>query len=132
MSWLLGVAGASAGCSAIGLVYGIFEAGLVPGVVGWLSGGWTVPFTIALSSGGIGAVAAALMTRSALRQGTIDSEGDRQVGGNTVAVPGFDSDAENLRNPLNRAETHAPKSQQSHFGDARHSREGSEALSPKL
>jgi hypothetical protein len=104
ISWLLGVAGASAGCGAIGLVYGMFEAGLVPGVVGWLSGGWTVPFTIALSSAGIGAVTAALMTRSALRQGTIDSEGDQQVGGNTVAVPGVDSDAENRRNPLNRAE----------------------------
>ena len=75
-SWLLGVAGASAACGAIGFVYGMFESGHVPGVVGWLSGGWTVPLTIALSSAGFGAVAAALMTRSALRQGTIDSEGD--------------------------------------------------------
>ena len=68
MSWLLGVAGASAGCCAIGLVCGMFEAGLIPGVVGWLAGGWTVPFTTALSSAGIGGLAAALMTRSVLRQ----------------------------------------------------------------
>ena len=73
---VLGVVGASAGCGAIGLVYGMFEAGLVPGVAGWFSGGWTAPFTIALGSAGIGGMAAALMTRSALRQHTIASEGD--------------------------------------------------------
>ena len=77
MSRLLGIVGASAGCGAIGLAYGMFESGLVPGVVGWLSGSWTVPITIALGSAGIGGVAAALMTRSAWRQGIVDSEGDQ-------------------------------------------------------
>jgi hypothetical protein len=99
MSWMLGVAGASAGCCAIGLVSGMFEAGLVPGVVGWLSGGWTVPLATALSSAGIGAVAAALMTRSALRQVTTDREGDLPVGDDAVAAPVVDSYGENPLRP---------------------------------
>jgi hypothetical protein len=80
LSWLLPVAGASAGCGTIGLAYGMFEAGLVPGVVGWLSGGWSVPLTIALASAAIGGVAAALMTRSALSHGIIAGEGDQREG----------------------------------------------------
>jgi hypothetical protein len=95
-SSLLGVVGASAGCGAIGLVYGMIEAGLVPGVVGWLSGGWTVPLTIALASAAIGGVAAALMTRSALRQASIAGEVDKHLeGSNTAGVPRVDSDSVN-------------------------------------
>jgi hypothetical protein len=95
-SSLLGVAGAIAGCGAIGLVYGMIGAGLVPGVGGWLSSGWTAPLTIALGSAGIGGVAAALMTRSVLRQGSIAGEGDQSLGGsNMVGAPRIDSDAVN-------------------------------------
>ena len=132
MSWLLGVAGASAGCCAIGLLCGMFEAGLVPGVAGWLSGGWTVPLATALSSAGIGGLAAALMTRSALRQVTTDSEGDQPVGGDAVAAPGVDSYAENPLRPVQARGIHAPKSEKFHPGVAPHSKQGSGALSRKL
>jgi hypothetical protein len=95
-SSLFGVAAASAGCGAIGLVYGMIEAGLVPGVVGWLASGWTAPVTIALGSAGLGGVAAAFMTRSVLRQGTVAGEGDQSLGGsNMVGAPRVDSDAVN-------------------------------------
>lgn len=132
MSWLLGVAGASAGCCAIGLLCGMFEAGLVPGVAGWLSGGWTVPLATALSSAGIGGLAAALMTRSALRQVTTDSEIHQPVGGDAVAAPGVDSYGGNQLRPTGSRGINAPKSEKKfHPGVAPHSKHGSEALSHK-
>jgi hypothetical protein len=69
---LLGVAGSSVGSGAAGLITGVFESGLVPGVGGWLPGGWGLPVTIALGSAAIGAVAGVLMSWSASRQGTFD------------------------------------------------------------
>lgn len=65
LNTLLRLACGSAGCGVIGLVTGIFAAGLMPSVSSSLLGGWNVSITIALSSAGVGAVVGMLMSRSA-------------------------------------------------------------------
>jgi hypothetical protein len=72
----LGVAGAGAGCGVTGLVTGMLEAGLMPGVGGWVSTGWGWAFTIAMGSASIGAVAAVGMSRSASHQSALDKGDD--------------------------------------------------------
>lgn len=89
----LGITVGAIGCGAVGFVIGLFNAGLVPGFVGWVPGGWFVPFMIALGSACTGAVAGLLMSQSASRQGSLHFDDEVSAGRTLVSV---DSETEQI------------------------------------
>ena len=79
----LGVAGGTLGCALLGMVIGVFAAGIVPGMGGWLAGGWFAVFMLALAGGATGALAGLLISQSVSRQGSLYYE-DEVAGGRTL------------------------------------------------
>jgi predicted membrane protein len=95
-----GVLGGTLGCALLGMVVGIFAAGIVPGIAPWLAGGWFAVFMLALGAGATGALAGLLISQSVARQGSLYYE-EEVAGGRTLVSVHADPDrAEEARRIL--------------------------------
>jgi MFS family permease len=81
-----GVAFGSIGGTVLGAILGTFVAGVVPGSHAYVTGGWFVPFMLAMALGATGGLAGLLLSVGASRDRALYYEQEVQSGRYLVSV----------------------------------------------